>query len=115
MALVQQRQYSGLRDLTPYRSNFFMICAILSNIQAPQSSFLFYAILGIHLLNMGVKRRCIALLHELGITVSWTTLAKIQKELEEVGRVRDFTLDNFNKVARALQAGSVGSKASQAS
>ena len=52
---------------------------------------------------MGVKRRCITLLHELGVTVSQITLAKIHKELEEVGRVCDFTLDNFNKVARALQ------------
>jgi len=77
MALVQQRQYGSLHNLTPYHSNIFMICIILLNIQVPQSSFLFHAILSIHLLNMGVKQRYITLLHELGVTVSWTTLAKI--------------------------------------
>ena len=38
---------------------------------------------------MGVKQRTIALLHGLGITISYTSLTKIRKELEVVGRVRD--------------------------
>ena len=53
---------------------------------------------------MGVKRRCIALLHELGVTISYTGLAKIRKELEEVGRVCAFTLEGLDETPPSLQA-----------
>ena len=75
-----------------------MVCAILSNVQAPQASFQFHAALRTHLYNVGVKRRTIKLLHGLGVTISYTNLTKIQKELEVVGRVCDSTPEVSNKV-----------------
>jgi len=52
---------------------------------------------------MGVKQKCIALLYKLGVTILYTGLAKIQKELEEVGRVCTFTLKGLNETPLLLQ------------
>jgi hypothetical protein len=104
VALVQQRPYANSRDITPYYNKLFMVCAILANVRAPQASFRFHAALGVHLHNMGVKRRCIALLHELGVTISYTGLAKIRKELEEVGRVCASTLEGLDETPPSLRA-----------
>jgi hypothetical protein len=93
ISLVQQRHHANSRDITPYNNKLFMVCAILANVQVPKTSFRFHAALGVHLYNMGVKRRCITLLHGLGITISYTGLTKIRKELEAVGRVCDSTLE----------------------
>lgn len=90
--LVQQRPGVNFRDITPYYDRIFMVCAILANLRAPQASFRFHAALGIHLYNLGVKRRCLGLLHRLGITISYSGLSKIRKELEGVGRVCDPSL-----------------------
>ena len=75
-----------------------MVCIILSNVRASKASFRFHAALGVHLYNMGVKRRTIDLLHGLGIIISYTGLTKIRKELEVVGRVCDSTPEVSNKV-----------------
>jgi hypothetical protein len=104
VALVQQRPYANSRDITPYYNKLFMVCAILANVRAPQASYRFHAALGVHLHNMGVKRRCITLLHELGVTISYTGLAKIRKELEEVGRVCASTLEGLDETPPSLRA-----------
>jgi hypothetical protein len=39
----------------------------------------------------------------LGVTILYTSLAKIQKELEEVGRVYIFTLKGLDKMPSSLQ------------
>ena len=67
-----------------------MICAILTNARAPQSSTLFQSLIAVHLYNIGLKRRGIKLLNRLKVTVLYLQLSKIQKDLAEVKKVSNF-------------------------
>jgi hypothetical protein len=97
--LVQQRSYATTRDIRPHNSSLFMACAILINVRAPKASYRFQAALGVHLYNMGVKRRVITLLHGLGVTISYPMLNNIRKDLEEVCRVCNSTVEVLDKGA----------------
>ena len=59
--------------------------------------------MGVYLYNIGIKRRCIILLYKLGVIILYTGLAKIQKELEEVGRVCASTLKGLDKTPPSLR------------
>ena len=87
-SLIHQRGYNAPRkDLQSYGGNLFMICAILTNARAPQNSTLFQALMAVHLYNIGLKRRGIGLLNGLGVTVSYSQLSRIRKDLADVGEV----------------------------
>ena len=51
---------------------------------------------------MGIKQRCVALLYKLGVTILYTSLAKIRKELEEVGKVYTSILEGLDKTPPLL-------------
>ena len=53
---------------------------------------------------MDVKQRCIVFLHKLGVTILYTGLTKIQKELEEVGKICASTPKGLNETPPLLQA-----------
>ena len=89
-SLIRQRPYRSPRedqDLQSYNGSLFMICAILTNTRAPQGSTLFQSLIAVHLYNIGLKRRGIELLNRLGVTVSYSQLSKIRKDLAEVREV----------------------------
>ena len=56
---------------------------------------------------MGVKQRCIAFFHKLGVTILYTGLIKIQKELKEVGKICVSTPEGLNKTPLSLQTESI--------
>jgi len=59
--------------------------------------------LGVYLYNIGVKQRCIALFYKLGVIILYTGLAKIQKELEKIGKVCVSTFKGLNEMLPLLQ------------
>lgn len=90
VGLVEQRNYREARDISDSHSMILMICGILAHARAPRKSTWFQALLGIHLYSMGVKRRCISVLANLGVTLSYDRINRLRAELEEHGRVSEF-------------------------
>ena len=106
LVLIQQRLHANSHNITPYYSKLFMICAILTNIQAPSSSIKFQTALSLHLYNIGIKRRCLAVLHDLSVTASYTAVLKVQKEIKGVSKVHAPTPENL-EAPQALQADNI--------
>ena len=106
LALVQQRPHANSCDITPYYGKLFMICAILANIWALSLSIKFQTALGLHLYNISVKQRCLAVLHNFSVTAFYTAVFKVQKEIEGVSRVCAPIFENL-KAPQALQADNV--------
>jgi hypothetical protein len=88
LASLMEQQHASRRDtLTEYQGSMVMICSILAQARAPRKCTNLPMLLGIHLHSMGVKRRSLNVLAQLGVTSSYWAINKQRGELAELGKV----------------------------
>jgi len=88
LASLMEQQHASRRDtLTEYQGSMVMICSILAQARAPRKCTNLPMLLGIHLYSMGVKRRSLNVLAQLGVTSSYWAINKQRGELAELGKV----------------------------
>jgi hypothetical protein len=88
LASLMEQQHASRRDtLTEYQGSLVMICSILAQAYAPRKCTNLPMLLGVHLHSMGVKRRSLNVLAQLGITSSYWAINKQRGELADIGKV----------------------------
>jgi hypothetical protein len=88
LADLMEQQHTSRRDtLTEYQGSMVMICSILAQARAPRKCSNLPMLLGVHLHSMGVKRRVLNVLAQLGVTSSYWAINKKRGELADIGKV----------------------------